>query len=211
VPSGCSRKRFGRASKVRGVPIISELSRSSVATIRWRSADSARRSPYSRNMPRRAPSGRHPAGAGEETLTATSELFNAPPVRCRRSHRPICNWPRHMKRRKTGSAAVEELQKLVNPGPQEAEYSYLLGRAWTRLSAWSYQRLARLNPDSGAAGIKRWGRSTRCRGGYELAIAAYQQAARSDPQVAGNSSGPGPALDRIEEIRRGTSGNRPRT
>ncbi len=79
-------------------------------------------------------------------------------------------------------AAVEELQKLMNLDPQEAEYSYLLGRAWTRLSAWSYQRLARLNPDS-ARLHQALGQEYAMQGRYELAIAAYQQAARSDPRL----------------------------
>jgi tetratricopeptide (TPR) repeat protein len=78
--------------------------------------------------------------------------------------------------------AVEELQKLVNLAPQEAEYSYLLGRAWTRLSAWSYQRLARLNPDS-ARLYQALGQEYAMQGKYESAIAAYQQAARSDPRL----------------------------
>src|SRR5206468_12224691 len=66
--------------------------------------------------------------------------------------------------------------------PQEAEYSYLLGRAWTRLSAWSYQRLARLNPYS-ARLHQALGQEYAMQGKYELAIAAYQQAARSDPRL----------------------------
>jgi Flp pilus assembly protein TadD len=79
-------------------------------------------------------------------------------------------------------AAVDELQKLVNLDPQEAEYSYLLGRAWTRLFAWSYQRLARLNPDS-ARLHQAQGQEYAIQGRYELAIAAYRQAARSDPSL----------------------------
>jgi tetratricopeptide (TPR) repeat protein len=80
------------------------------------------------------------------------------------------------------AAAVEELQKLVNLDPQEAEYSYLLGRAWTKLSAWSYQRLARLSPAS-ARLHQALGQEYAMQGKYELAIAAYQQAARSDPRL----------------------------
>jgi tetratricopeptide (TPR) repeat protein len=79
-------------------------------------------------------------------------------------------------------AAVEELQKLVNLNSQDPEYSYLLGRAWTRLSAWSYQRLARLNPDSARLYQAR-GQDYAIQGKYELAVAAYQQAARSDPKL----------------------------
>jgi Flp pilus assembly protein TadD len=79
-------------------------------------------------------------------------------------------------------AAVEELQQAADLAPQEAEYSYLLGRAWTRLSAWSYQRLARLNPDS-ARLHQALGQEYAMAGKYELAIAAYQEAARSDPKL----------------------------
>jgi Flp pilus assembly protein TadD len=79
-------------------------------------------------------------------------------------------------------AAVEELQKLVNLDPQNAEYSYLLGRAWTKVSAWSYQRLAHLNPDS-ARLHQALGQEYATQGKYDLAIAAYQQAARSDPKL----------------------------
>jgi Flp pilus assembly protein TadD len=79
-------------------------------------------------------------------------------------------------------AAVEELQKLVNLDPQNAEYSYLLGRAWTKVSAWSYQRLAHLNPDS-ARLHQALGQEYAMQGKYDLAIAAYQQAARSDPKL----------------------------
>jgi tetratricopeptide (TPR) repeat protein len=80
------------------------------------------------------------------------------------------------------TAAVEELQKLVNMDPQQAEYSYLLGRAWMRLSEWSYQRLAKLNPDSARLHQAR-GQDYAIQGKYESAIAAYQQAARSDPRL----------------------------
>jgi tetratricopeptide (TPR) repeat protein len=80
------------------------------------------------------------------------------------------------------TAAVEELQKLVNLDPQEAEYSYLLGRAWAKLSAWSYQRLARLSPPS-ARLHQALGQEYAMQGKYELAITAYQQAARSDPSL----------------------------
>ena len=79
-------------------------------------------------------------------------------------------------------AAVEELQKLVNLDPQNAEYSYLLGRAWTKVSAWSYQRLAHLNPDS-ARLHQALGQEYAMQGKHDLAIAAYQQAARSDPKL----------------------------
>jgi tetratricopeptide (TPR) repeat protein len=79
-------------------------------------------------------------------------------------------------------AAVEELQKVVNLDPQEAEYSYLLGRAWTKVFAWSYRRLAGLNRDS-ARVHQALGQEFATQGKYELAIDAYRQAARSDPSL----------------------------
>jgi tetratricopeptide (TPR) repeat protein len=79
-------------------------------------------------------------------------------------------------------AAIGELQKLVNLDPQQPEYAYLLGRAWARLSEWSYQRIARTNPDS-ARLHQALGQEYAIQGKYELAIAAYEQAARSDPRL----------------------------
>jgi hypothetical protein len=38
-------------------------------------------------------------------------------------------------------AAAGELQKLVKLSPEEPEYRYQLGRAWTKLSGWSYQQI----------------------------------------------------------------------
>ncbi|MEJ7711165.1 MAG: hypothetical protein WKF84_15190 [Pyrinomonadaceae bacterium] len=46
-------------------------------------------------------------------------------------------------------ATVQEYQKLVELAPQEAEYSYQLGRALSKLSERSYQHIVRL--DSNAA------------------------------------------------------------
>lgn len=78
--------------------------------------------------------------------------------------------------------AIEELQKLVHLEPQEAEYSYLLGRAWTQLSESSYRRLAKINPGS-ARLHQALGQEYAMQGKYEAAIAAYRQAARSDPAL----------------------------
>ena len=79
-------------------------------------------------------------------------------------------------------AAVEELQKVVNLDPQEPEYSYLLGHAWTKVFAWSYERLARLDPNS-ARLHQALGQEYAILGKYELAIDAYRQAVRSDPKL----------------------------
>jgi Flp pilus assembly protein TadD len=76
-------------------------------------------------------------------------------------------------------AAVQQLQKLVELAPQEPEYSYQLGKAWTKLSGWSYQQIARLNPDS-ARLQQALGQEYAIQGKYDLAAAAYQRAAQLD-------------------------------
>jgi Flp pilus assembly protein TadD len=79
-------------------------------------------------------------------------------------------------------AAVVELQKLVDLAPQEPEYSYQLGKAWTKLSGWSYQRITQLNPAS-ARLQQALGQEYAIQEKYDLALAAYQRAALSDPHL----------------------------
>jgi Tfp pilus assembly protein PilF len=79
-------------------------------------------------------------------------------------------------------AAVQQFQKLVALFPQEPEYSYQLGAAWAKLSAWSINQASSINPQSArlqqALGLEY---ATQER--YDLALAAYQQAVRSDPKL----------------------------
>jgi tetratricopeptide (TPR) repeat protein len=78
--------------------------------------------------------------------------------------------------------AVRELQKLVELAPHEPEYSYQLGRAWTKLSGWSYEQIKQLNP--GSARLQQaLGQEYAIQEKYDLALAAYQRAARSDPML----------------------------
>ena len=79
-------------------------------------------------------------------------------------------------------AAVQEYQKLVQLAPQEPEYSYQLGTAWAKLSGWSYGQLTGINPDS-ARVHQALGQEYVIQEKYDLAIAAYRQAARSDPKL----------------------------
>ena len=79
-------------------------------------------------------------------------------------------------------AAVQEFQKLVQLAPQEPEYSYQLGTAWAKLSGWSYSQITGINPDS-ARLHQALGQEYAIQGRYELALAAYQQAARSNPKM----------------------------
>lgn len=78
--------------------------------------------------------------------------------------------------------AVQELQKLVQLAPQEPEYSYQLGKAWTKLSGWSYHQISRHDPDS-ARLHQALGQEYVVQEKYDLAIAAYQRAARSDSKM----------------------------
>jgi tetratricopeptide (TPR) repeat protein len=79
-------------------------------------------------------------------------------------------------------ASVQELQKLVALAPQEPEYSYQVGKAWMNLSAWCYQRMAHLNKDS-ARLHQALAQEYAIQEKYDLALATYQQAARSDPKL----------------------------
>jgi tetratricopeptide (TPR) repeat protein len=81
-----------------------------------------------------------------------------------------------------GMAAVQEFQKLVQWAPQEPEYSYQLGTALAKLSGWSYSQIARINPNS-ARLHQALGQEYVIQEKYDLAIDAYQQAARSDPKL----------------------------
>jgi len=78
--------------------------------------------------------------------------------------------------------AVQELQKLVHLAPQEPEYSYQLWRAWTKLSDWSYRQIIGFKPNSArvqqALGLEYFSQEK-----YDLALAAYRRAARSDPKL----------------------------
>jgi tetratricopeptide (TPR) repeat protein len=89
-----------------------------------------------------------------------------------RAHKASNNW----------IAAVQEFQKLVQLAPQEPEYSYQLGTAWANLSGWSYNQITSINPDSVRL-QQALGQEYAIQGKYELALAAYQQAARSDPKM----------------------------
>jgi len=79
-------------------------------------------------------------------------------------------------------AAVQEFQKLVELAPQEPEYSYQLGTAWTKLSGWSYSQITRINPDS-ARLHQALGQEYVIQEKYDLALAGYQEAVRSDPKM----------------------------
>jgi tetratricopeptide (TPR) repeat protein len=78
--------------------------------------------------------------------------------------------------------AVPERQKLGSLAPDNAEYSYRLGKDLAELSVWCLQEIRRTNPDS-ARLHQALGQEYALQGKYEQALAAYEQAARSDPKM----------------------------
>jgi superkiller protein 3 len=78
--------------------------------------------------------------------------------------------------------AVQEFQKLAQLAPREPSYSYQLWRAWTKLSDWSYRQILGLNSNS-ARVQQALGLEYAAQHKYDLALAAYQKAARSDPKL----------------------------
>jgi tetratricopeptide (TPR) repeat protein len=79
-------------------------------------------------------------------------------------------------------AAVQQLQKLVELDPQEPEYAYQMVKAWMRLSGWSYQQIARINPNSPRL-QQGLGQEYAVQEKYDLALAAFQRAAEADPHL----------------------------
>jgi len=78
--------------------------------------------------------------------------------------------------------AVDELEMLTALAPDNAEYSYQLGKALTRLSGWSLQQISRVNPNS-ARLHQALGQEYAIQGNYDRALLAYQQAAKADPKL----------------------------
>lgn len=77
---------------------------------------------------------------------------------------------------------VEQYQALSELKPQEGEYAYQLGRAYTRLSEWSYQQIIALDPDA-ARLHQALGQQYLTQGKYDLALAEYRRAATVDPRL----------------------------
>ncbi len=77
---------------------------------------------------------------------------------------------------------VEQFRSLSEMKPLEAEYAYQLGRAYTRLSEWSYQRIIAINPDA-ARLHQALGQQYLTQGRYDLALAEYRRASQVDPQL----------------------------
>jgi len=79
--------------------------------------------------------------------------------------------------------AVEQYRALRERFPREAEYAYRLGRAYLRVGEWSLRRLREEDPDS-ARLHQALGHNYRVQGRPDLALRAFERAARADPRLA---------------------------
>lgn len=77
---------------------------------------------------------------------------------------------------------VDQYQALRESAPQDAEYAYQLGRAYTRLSEWSSNQIIRIDPDA-ARLHQSLGQQYLMQGKYEMAAAEYKRAAEVDPKL----------------------------
>jgi tetratricopeptide (TPR) repeat protein len=73
---------------------------------------------------------------------------------------------------------------LAALAPSDPESMYRLGKAYLRLSEWSYKRILAINPRS-ARLSEALGREYLEQGQPDLALQAYQQAAQRDPKLPG--------------------------
>ena len=79
---------------------------------------------------------------------------------------------------------VEQYLTLRELAPQEPEYAYQLGNAYLKFAGWCFQEIVRLNPRS-ARVFQTLAENYRVQGRPDLAIRAFQRAARVDPNLPG--------------------------
>jgi tetratricopeptide (TPR) repeat protein len=77
---------------------------------------------------------------------------------------------------------VEQYQALEQLAPQDPEYVYQTTRAYLDLSAWCFQQIAHLQPNS-ARVYQAFGENFRAEGRPEIALRAFQHAAKADPHL----------------------------
>jgi tetratricopeptide (TPR) repeat protein len=77
---------------------------------------------------------------------------------------------------------VATYRDIVALAPDDPEYTYRLGKAYLRLSEWSFERLKAVSPRSARLSQALGGEYER-QGRPDLALAAYQEAATRDPAL----------------------------
>jgi tetratricopeptide (TPR) repeat protein len=80
------------------------------------------------------------------------------------------------------SAAIEQYRAMRDLSPGDPEATYQLGRAYLRLSEWAMQSLRDVDPRS-ARIYQALGHNYRVQGRPELAVRAFERAARADPKL----------------------------
>ena len=80
------------------------------------------------------------------------------------------------------SAAIEQYRAIRDLSPGDPESAYQLGRAYLRLSEWAMQSLRDVDPGS-ARIYQALGHNYRVQGRPELALRAFERAARADPKL----------------------------
>lgn len=79
---------------------------------------------------------------------------------------------------------ARESRVLAAYAPSDPEYTYRLGKAYLRLSEWSYKRILAIDPRS-ARLSEALGREYLQQGQPDLALREYQQASERDPALPG--------------------------
>ncbi len=80
------------------------------------------------------------------------------------------------------TGAVEQYRALRELAPREPEYAYQLGKAYLGLSEWCWRELRKLEP--GSARLQQaLGHNYRVQGRLNLAMSAFERAARADPTL----------------------------
>ena len=78
---------------------------------------------------------------------------------------------------------VAEYRAIVALAPDQPEYGYRLGKAYLRLSQWSFERIKAIDPRSARLSQALGGEYLR-QGRPDLAVTAYERAAARDPALA---------------------------
>ncbi|MCS6952776.1 MAG: tetratricopeptide repeat protein [Bryobacterales bacterium] len=117
-------------------------------------------------------------GRAEEAVTELESAVRIAP----REPLARLHLARAYERRGDPLAALDQWRSLVELAPGEPEHLYQLGRAYMRLSTWCLEQLRRSNHRSPRL-YQMLGETFQSQGRLELAVQAYQEAARLDPHL----------------------------
>ena len=97
---------------------------------------------------------------------------------------PLIHWQlaKAYKRAENFLGVVEQLQAVRQLDPKDTEYVYQSARAYLDLSAWCFQQLVQVQPNSARA-YQALGENFRAEGRPEIAIHAFQRAVDANPKM----------------------------